>query len=304
MSAPAGRTAAPDADRGRAFRTTSIQRRRVQRIGFGWLTLMAVATVVPILLVMAYIVRQGAPAVSWEFLTAAPSDGMRQGGILPAIVGTFYLTLGTALFSVPLGVAAAVYLAEYAQENMLTRLIRVAIINLAGIPSVVYGLFGLGLFVLFLHFGSSILSASLTLSIMTLPVIISAAEEALRAVPQAFRTVSVSLGGSRWQTIWRVVLPQAVPGILTGVILGLERAAGETAPILFTGAAFFLPRLPNSPLDSTMALPYHLFVISTQVPGMPLRIQYGTALVLIVFVLGMNVAATIVRSRARARRQW
>jgi len=229
---------------------------------------------------------------------------MRQGGILPAIVGTFYLTLGTALFSVPLGVAAAVYLAEYARENVLTRAIRVAIINLAGIPSVVYGLFGMGLFVLFLRLGTSILSASLTLSIMTLPVIISAAEEALRAVPQAFRTVSVSLGGSRWQTIARVVLPQAVPGILTGVILGLERAAGETAPILFTGAAFFLPRLPNSPLDPTMALPYHLFVISTQVPGMPLQIQYGTALVLIVFVLGMNLTATVIRSRARARRQW
>jgi phosphate transport system permease protein len=304
MSAPAGRVAAPGSDPRQAFRATSILRRRVQRIGFGWLSLMAVAAVVPILMVMAYIVRQGAPAITWEFLTAIPSDGMRQGGILPAIVGTFYLTLGTALFSVPLGVAAAVYLAEYAQENLLTRLIRVAIINLAGIPSVVYGLFGLGLFVLFMHFGTSILSASLTLSIMTLPVIISAAEEALRAVPQAFRTVSISLGGSRWQTIWRIVLPQAVPGILTGVILGLERAAGETAPILFTGAAFFLPRLPNSPLDSTMALPYHLFVISTQVPGMPLRIQYGTALVLIVFVLGMNLAATIVRSRARARRQW
>ena len=261
-------------------------------------------TVVPIVLVMAYVVQRAAPAISWDFLSGLPSDGMRQGGILPAIVGTFYLTLGTAIFSVPLGVAAAIYLAEYAQDNALTRLIRVAIINLAGIPSVVYGLFGLGLFVLFLRFGTSILSASLTLSIMTLPVIISAAEEALRAVPQAFRTVSVSLGGTRWQTIWRIVLPQAVPGILTGVILGLERAAGETAPILFTGAAFFLPRLPNSPLDATMALPYHLFVISTQVPGMPLQIQYGTALVLIGFVLGMNLIATVIRSRARARRQW
>ncbi|OGO15861.1 MAG: phosphate ABC transporter, permease protein PstA [Chloroflexi bacterium RBG_13_68_17] len=265
---------------------------------------MAVGTVVPIVLVVAHVLIQGAPAISWEFLSGLPRDGMRQGGILPAIVGTFYLTLGTAVFSVPLGVAAAIYLSEYAHENAWTRLIRVAIINLAGIPSVVYGLFGLGLFVLFLRFGTSILAASLTLSIMTLPVIISASEEALRAVPQAFRTVSVSLGGTRWQTIRRVVLPQAVPGILTGVILGLERAAGETAPILFTGAAFFLPRLPHSPLDATMALPYHLFVISTQVPEMPLRIQYGTALVLIAFVLGMNLIATIIRSRARARRQW
>jgi phosphate transport system permease protein len=158
--------------------------------------------------------------------------------------------------------------------------------------------------VLFLKFGTSILAASLTLSIMTLPVIISASEEALRAVPQAFRTVSISLGGTRWQTIKRVVLPQALPGILTGVILGLERAAGETAPILFTGAAFFLPQLPNSPLDATMALPYHLFVISTQVPEMPIQIQYGTALVLMAFVLLMNVSATIIRSRARAKRQW
>jgi len=294
----------PDITDGGQYHAGSIRRQLVQRAGFALLSLMAVATVVPIVLVIAYIVRQAAPAITWDFLTGFPREGMRQGGILPAIIGTFYLTLGTAVFSVPLGVAAAVYLAEYAQDNALTRLIRVAIINLAGIPSVVYGLFGLGLFVLFLRFGTSILSASLTLSIMTLPVIISASEEALRAVPQAFRTVSVSLGGTRWQTIWRIVLPQAVPGILTGVILGLERAAGETAPILFTGAAFFLPRLPNSPLDATMALPYHLFVISTQVPEMPLQIQYGTALVLIGFVLGMNLVATIIRSRARARRQW
>jgi phosphate transport system permease protein len=229
---------------------------------------------------------------------------MRAGGILPAIIGTFYLTLGTAIFSVPVGLGAAIYLSEYAPENRWTRMIRIAIINLAGIPSVVYGLFGLGIFVLFLHFGTSILSASLTLSIMTLPVIISTAEEALRAVPQSFRVVSISLGGTRWQTIWRIVLPQSLPGILTGIILGLERAAGETAPILFTGAAFFLPRLPNSPLDATMALPYHLFVISTQVPGMPVKIQYGTALVLLVFVLSMNIIATIIRSRARAHRQW
>jgi phosphate transport system permease protein len=233
-----------------------------------------------------------------------PSEGMRAGGIWPAIVGTFYLTIGTALFSVPLGIAAAIYLSEYAPMNKVTQSIRLAIINLAGIPSVVYGLFGLGLFVIFLNFGTSILSASLTLSIMTLPVIISTTEEALRAVPQSFRVVSVSLGATKWQTIWRLVLPQAIPGILTGVVLGLERAAGETAPILFTGAAFFLPRLPNSPLDATMALPYHLFVISTQVPGMPIQIQYGTVLVLLVFVLIMNIIVTMIRSHARAKRQW
>src|SRR3990172_3947661 len=285
-------------------RTLRISQQLSQRLGFSLLTLMVVATIIPILAVIVYIIYEGAPAISWEFLSGFPRDGMRQGGILPAIVGTFYLTLGTAIFSVPWGIAAAIYLAEYAPENAATRLIRIAIINLAGIPSVVYGLFGLGLFVFFLKFGTSLLSASLTLSIMTLPVIISAAEEALRAVPQSFRTVSVSLGGTRWQTIRRIVLPQALPGIITGVILGLERAAGETAPILFTGAAFFLPQLPNSPLDATMALPYHLFVISTHVPGMPIRIQYGTALVLLTFVVSLNIVATLIRSRARARRQW
>lgn len=277
---------------------------RQQQAGFVLLGLATLVVVLPILFLMGYVVVAGLPAVSWEFLSAMPKDGMRAGGILPAILGTFYLTLGTALFSVPPGVAAAIYLAEYAPDNAWTRGIRIAMTNLAGIPSVVYGLFGLGLFVIFLGFGTSILAASLTLSIMTLPIIVSTSEQALRAVPIQFRTVSISLGATRWQTIWRVVLPESLPGILTGVILGLERAAGETAPILFTGATFFLPRLPQSPLDPTMALPYHLFVISTQVPGMPLQIQYGTVLVLLVFVLGMNLIAAVIRSRARARRKW
>lgn len=285
-------------------RLFTLNRHLTERLGFGLITLMAVMTVVPIIGTVIFILMQGVPAISWEFLSGFPHDGMRAGGILPAIIGTFYLTIGTAIFSVPLGIAAAIYLSEYAPDNRWTRLIRISIINLAGIPSVVYGLFGLGLFVLFLKFGTSILAASLTLSIMTLPVIISTSEEALRAVPQGFRTVSISLGATRWQTIRRIVLKEALPGILTGVILGLERAAGETAPILFTGAAFFLPRLPHSPFDATMALPYHLFVISTQVPNMPLQIQYGTALVLLIFVLTMNVIATVIRSRARAKRQW
>jgi phosphate transport system permease protein len=219
-------------------------------------------------------------------------------------VGTILLTIGTAIFSVPLGIGSALYLSEYAPENRWTRYIRIAIINLAGIPSVVYGLFGLGLFVIFLKLGTSIIAGALTLAIMTLPIIISTSEEALRAVPNSFRVVSISLGATKWQTIRRIVLPQSLPGITTGVILGLERAAGETAPILFTVAAFYLPSLPDSPLDATMALPYHLFVISTQVPGMPIEIQYGTALVLLIFVLGMNLLATIIRSRARARRMW
>jgi phosphate transport system permease protein len=280
------------------------KRERRQKIGFAALGAVTFLTVLPILLITGYIIYQGAPAMSWEFVSQPPTNGMKDGGILPAIVGTIYLTIGTAIFSVPLGIGAAIYLSEYAPDNRVTRLIRIAIINLAGIPSVVYGLFGLGLFVLFLNFGTSILASSLTLAIMTLPVIISTTEEALKAVPQSFRLISVSLGGTKWQTIRKIVLPQALPGILTGVILGLERAAGETAPILFTGAAFFLPQLPNSPMDATMALPYHLYVISTQVPGMPIQIQYGTALVLLIFVLGMNLTATIIRSRSRAKRQW
>jgi phosphate transport system permease protein len=282
----------------------SATRNKIEKIGFGALTLLATLTVLPIIVLVLYIFIQGVGAISPEFIFGYPSQGMKAGGIWPAIVGTFFLTLGTAIFSVPLGIGAAIYLSEYAADNIPTRLIRLAIINLAGIPSVVYGLFGLGLFVIFLGFGTSILAGALTLSIMTLPVVISTAEEALRSVPQSFRVVSISLGATRWQTIRRIVLPQALPGILTGVILGLERAAGETAPILFTAAAFFLPRLPNSPFDQTMALPYHLFVISTQVPGMPVQIQYGTALVLLIFVLSMNLLATVIRSRARARRQW
>jgi phosphate transport system permease protein len=285
-------------------KSNSSTRLAIQKIGYGFLTVMAFLTVIPIVLVLLYILKQGFSAISWEFLTGFPSDGMKAGGILPAIVGTIYLTIGAAIFAVPLGIGAAIYLSEYAGDNKLTRIIRVSIINLAGIPSVVYGLFGLGLFVIFMKFGTSILAGSLTLGIMTIPVIISTTEEALRAVPQSFRIVSVSLGATRWQTIRRIVLPEALSGILTGVILGLERAAGETAPILFTAAAFFLPRLPTSPFDATMALPYHLFVISTQVPGMPIEIQYGTALVLIFFVLTMNIFATVIRSRARARRQW
>jgi phosphate transport system permease protein len=281
-----------------------MSRQMSQRIAFTILTALAVVVVVPIVLVVAYIVVQGIGTVNWEFLTAFPRNGMKEGGILPAVIGTVLLTFGTAIVSIPIAVGAAIYLAEYARDTWLTRAIRLAIINLAGIPSVVYGLFGLGLFVLFLGLGTSIVAGSLTLGLMTLPVVISTAEEALLTVPQRFRVVSRSLGASHWQTVRQVVLPNALPGILTGVILGLERAAGETAPILFTVAAFYLPQLPRSPLDQTMALPYHLYVISTQVPGMPLQVQYGTALVLLVLVLSMNVAATIFRSRFRRRRQW
>jgi phosphate transport system permease protein len=260
--------------------------------------------VAPILLVIGSVVWRGVGAIDWAFLTQMPRDGMKAGGIFPAIVGTLLLTLGTAVAAIPVGVGAAVYLSEYAADSWFTRAIRLAIVNLSGIPSVVYGLFGLGLFVLFLGLGTSILAGALTLAIMTLPVIISTAEEALRAVPMEFRTVNASLGGTRWQGIRRIVLPQAMPGIITGVILGLLRAAGETAPILFTAAAFFLPRLPHSALDGTMALPYHLYVISTQVPGMPAAVQHGTAAVLLILVLSMNLTATLIRSYFRRRREW
>jgi phosphate transport system permease protein len=279
-------------------------RQTSQKVAFALLTALAIAVVVPIVLVVVYIIVQGAGAVNWQFVSSFPQNGMKEGGILPAVIGTVILTLGTAVASIPIAVGAAVYLAEYARDNWLTRGIRLAIINLAGIPSVVYGLFGLGLFVLFLGLGTSILAGSLTLGLMTMPVVISTAEEALLSVPQRFRLVSRSLGATRWQTVRQVVLPNALPGILTGVILGLERAAGETAPILFTVAAFYLPQLPRGPLDQTMALPYHLYVISTQVPGMPLSVQYGTALVLLVLVLSMNLVATIARSRFRRRREW
>jgi len=275
-----------------------------QRIGFILLGLASLVVVLPILFVVGDVVVQGIGALNWEFISQMPRDGMKAGGIFPAIVGTLLLTLGTALAAIPVGVGGAIYLAEYARDNWLTRAIRLAIINLAGIPSVVYGLFGLGLFVLFLQFGTSILAGSLTLAIMTLPIIISTAEEALRAVPTEFRTVNASLGGTRWQGIRNIILPQALPGIITGVILGLLRVAGETAPILFTVAAFFLPSLPRSAFDQTMALPYHLYVISTQVPEMPVQIQYGTALVLLALVLSMNLVATLIRSYFRRRRQW
>jgi phosphate transport system permease protein len=281
-----------------------MNRHLTQRLGFLLLAVVSLIVVVPILLVIGAIVVQGAPAISWAFLTEMPRDGMKAGGILPAIVGTLLLTLGTGLVAIPMGVGAAIYLSEYAKDNPLTRVVRLAIVNLASVPSVVYGLFGVGIFVLLLQLGTSIVAGALTLAIMTLPVIISTSEEALRAVPMEFRTVSASLGGTEWQGIRRIVLPQALPGIITGVILGLLRSAGETAPILFTVAAFFLPVLPTSPMDQTMALPYHLYVISTQVPGMPLDIQFGTALVLLIFVLSLNIIATLIRSYFRRRREW
>ncbi len=281
-----------------------MSRQRINRLATALITGVAILVVVPIVLVIFFVIYNGIGTISWEFISASPTNGMREGGIWPALLGTIFLTFGTAIISFPLAIGAAIYLSEYAADNRMTRMVRLAIVNLAGIPSIVYGLFGLGAFVLFMQFGTSILAGSLTLGILTLPVVISTAEEAIASVPQQFRTVSLSLGATRWQTIRHQVLPHALPGILTGIILGLGRAAGETAPILFTVAAFYLPDLPHSIFDQTMALPYHLYVISTQVPGMPLSIQYGTALVLLLIVLSLTLAATFVRTSMRRRREW
>ncbi|MBX7235923.1 MAG: phosphate ABC transporter permease PstA [Caldilineales bacterium] len=281
-----------------------MNRQRADRLATGLITAVAALVVIPVILVIVFLVWNGLSALSWEFLTAAPRNGMKEGGIMPAILGTLLLTFATAIAAFPLAILAAIYLAEYAGDTRLTRWVRLAIVNLAGIPSIVYGLFGLGMFVLFLGLGTSIVAGALTLGLLTLPVVISTSEEAILSVPQSFRLVSYSLGATKWQTIRHQVLPHALPGILTGIILGLGRAAGETAPILFTVAAFYLPELPGSIFDQTMALPYHLYVISTQVPGMPLKVQYGTALVLMLIVLSLTLVATIVRTTMRRRRDW
>jgi len=277
---------------------------RTQNIAFYLLFLATLLIVVPVGLIIVIIIQKGLPAINWQFLSDIPRQGMRAGGIFPAIVGTIYLVTGAIIFALPIGLLAAIYLSEYSKENILTRLIRLAIVNLAGVPSVVYGLFGLALFVVFLKFGASILSGSLTLGIMILPIIITTSREALESVPQSFREVSLSLGASKWQTIRHIVLPNAIPGILTGTILGLGRAAGETAPILFTVAAFYLPQLPSSIFDQAMALPYHLYVISTQVPNVDEKIRYGTALVLMALVLFVNLVAIIIRYQFRKKKKW
>ncbi len=275
-----------------------------QKIAFTVLLIAAILVIVPVLIVITVILQKGLPAISWEFLTQMPTSGMRAGGILPAIIGTFYLVIGAIVFALPLGLFAAIYLSEYAKDNLLNRIVRLAIINLAGVPSVVFGLFGLALFVGFFHFGASLLAGSLTLGVMILPVIITSSREALDSVPRSFREVSQSLGSTKLQTIRHAVLPHALPGILTGTILGIGRAAGETAPILFTVAAFYLPRLPQSVFDQVMALPYHLYVLSTQVPNVEQKIRYGTALVLLTIVLLMNLIAVTIRSHFRNKKKW
>ena len=282
----------------------NIQNRRVEGLVRMLFMIMTLLLIVPVLLILGTLIWKGGPAISWEFLFSDPIDGMTAGGIFPALVGTVWLVGVALLASVPLGVAAALYLSEFAPDNWFTRLINLAIINLAGVPSIVHALFGVGAFVIFFGFGTSILAASLTLAIMTLPLIIVATRESLQAVPLAFREACWNMGATRWQTIRRVVLPNAVSGILTGVILEVSRTSGETAPIMFTGAAFFLPFLPSSVFDQTMALSLHLFVVSTQVPGVPEHLPYGVALVLIAMVLTMNALSIAFRVYLRGKKKW
>ncbi|MDA0312342.1 MAG: phosphate ABC transporter permease PstA [Gemmatimonadetes bacterium] len=288
------------------FEATNLNRRNHQiqwlfKVLFGMMTLILI---VPVALILGVLVAKGGPAISMEFLFSMPRNGLTEGGILPALIGTMWLVGVALLASVPVGIAAAIYLSEYAPDNWLTRGINLAIINLAGVPSIVHALFGVGAFVVFAGFGASILAASLTLAVMTLPVVIVARRESLQAVPMAFREACWNMGATRWQTIRTVVLPNSVSGILTGIILEVSRTAGETAPIMFTGAAMFLPFLPQGVLDQTMALSMHLFVISNSIPGMSEEFKYGTAFVLISLVLLMNALSISFRVYLRGKKKW
>ncbi len=288
------------------FTSTRLNRRsyRNQSVAKAVFFLMTVALVIPVLIIVGTLVVKGGPAISWEFLFTAPRDNMTAGGILPALVGTIWLVVVALLASVPVGVAAAIYLSEYAPDNLLTRAINLAIINLAGVPSIVHALFGVGAFVYFFNMEQSILAAGLTLAIMTLPVVIVATRESLQAVPHAFREACWNMGATRWQTIRKVVLPNSISGILTGVILEVSRTAGETAPIMFTGAAAFLAFLPESVFDQTMAMSYHLYYTATQATDVPEHLTYGVALVLIGIVLAMNATSIAFRVYLRGQKKW
>ncbi len=277
-------------------------KRLKEQLGFSALAVLTCLAIVPVLAIVGMLAWKGWPALTWEFLTQPPRKFLTQGGIFPAIVGTLGLTTGTILIALPLGIGTAIYLVEYAGKNIFTRVIRLAIINLAGVPSVVYGLFGLGLFVLTLKLGRSLAAGALTLGFLTLPIIISTAEEALLAVPDDYRHASLALGATKWQTIRRIVLPAALPSMITGAILGISRAAGETAPIMFTAAAIYIPSLPSSVRDQVMALPYHLYAVATEVPNVPDHMAFGAALVLLAIVSGMNLIAVAIRTRMRLKR--
>ena len=266
--------------------------------------MMTVLLIVPVAIILGMLITKGGSMISMDFLFTEPTQGMTAGGIFPALLGTVWLVAVALLISVPLGVSAAIYLSEYAPDNWITRVINLAIINLAGVPSIVHALFGVGAFVIFFGFGTSILAASMTLAIMTLPIVIVATRESLQAVPPAFREACWNMGATRWQTIRRVVLPNAVSGILTGIILEVSRTTGETAPVMFTGAVFFTPFLPESIFDQTMAMSLHLFVVATQVPGVPEELPFGVALVLIAMVLIMNSLSIAFRMYLRGRKKW
>jgi phosphate transport system permease protein len=284
-------------------------KRRHEAIARAVLGFMAFAMVVPLLLILAYLVERAWPLLTWDFLTQNPVGGMRKGGVWSALLGTIYLVTTSLLIAAPVGVLAAVYLNEYAKKSWLTRVINLAVVNLAGVPSIVHALFGLGAFVLFAGIGRSILAASLTLAIMTLPVIIASTKEALSSVPMSFREACWNVGATRWQTIRGIVLPNSISGILTGVILQVSRTAGETAPIMFTGAVFFKRIEEGDPFayglyDQCMALSMHLFTITTQVTEAPPALPYATAVVLLGTVLMVNALAIFVRVRLRARKKW
>lgn len=273
------------------------------------LALMTLVILVPLLLVLGYLLVKAWPALSWDFLTDVPKRGMRAGGLWPALIGTLYTVVFSLAVAAPIGILAGIYLNEFARDTWLTRIVNLAVVNLAGVPSIVHALFGVGAFVMFAGLGKSVLAASLTLAIMTLPVIIVSTKEALASVPMPFRDACWNMGASRWQTIWTIVLPNSISGILTGLILQVCRAAGETAPIMFTGAVFFKAvergdLFPYSPGEQCMALSYHLHTISTQVPGVPEEMLFGTAIVLVGFVLAFNSVAILARTRIRARKKW
>jgi phosphate transport system permease protein len=279
----------------------SILKGNGEKVIEGMIKGIGMLSILPVILIIGYIVFKGIPAMSFEFLSQMPTNGMREGGIFPSIVGTIILTIGTIIAAVPFGVLTGVFLVEYSKDNIIRRIVNLTIVNLAGIPSIVYGLFGMAFFVIGLQMGSSIIAGSLTLGVMCLPVIITATREALLALPKDLREASLALGATKWETTWRVVLPAALPGILTGVILSISRAAGETAPIIFTVAAFYLPFLPESIWDQAMALPYHLYVIATQIPNMPSEVMEGTLFVLVFITVGFNLIGAYIRYRFKKR---
>lgn len=273
------------------------RKRGLQSAMFGCFRLLSYCIVLVLFIILGFIIAKGISVINWTFLTEAPSDGMTKGGIWPAIVGTFYLMLGSAVFAFPVGVVSGIYMSEYAPQGKLVAFIRTMTNNLAGIPSIVFGLFGMAFFVNYLGFGDSILAGSLTLGLLALPIVIRTTEEAFRDIAPSYREGSLALGATKAQTIWHVLLPMAMPRVITGLILSLGRVSGETAPILFTCAAYFLPKLPTSIFDQCMALPYHLYVVATSGTDIEAQtpIAYGTAFVLIVIVLAMNLIANGIR---------